>query len=83
MWGQALRFIGTLASGYWLNDFGGFVAKMLGPTYGTKVVRSDGKGFTWWFILLLSVALAAIVGGIAWFVGSMFDKKTSTKRRRK
>lgn len=82
MWGQAIRFIGTLASGYWLNDFGAFVAKALGPSTASKVVREDGKGFTWWFVLLIAGALALIVGGVAYFAGTMLDKKTSKRRRK-
>lgn len=78
MWGSIARILGiasTAATGYWLNDFGSWLA---GVTGTDSKVRTPSGGFKWWFVVLVGLILAGIayllIQGVSQFIPKRYRK---------
>jgi len=74
------RLVGTLATGYWLNDFGTWIATTFG--FGSKVVTPAGNKFQWWYVLILLVILGGLVSLVIWGIQKIVPSSRGRRRRR-
>jgi len=74
------RVVGTMASGYWLNDFATWVNNTLG--LGTKTLNSKQNGFSWWYLTIIMIVLAGMVLAVVYFISMLAGKGRKARRRR-
>lgn len=79
MWTSLLRilnFASYASIGYFINDFGAWIAGVTGTE--SKVKDSSG-GFRWWYVLIVAVIIAAIIYFVFWLLNQLVP----VKRRKK
>jgi len=64
-----LRVVATLATGYWLNDFGTW----LSTTLGLKPTQTlDNRGnLKWWYVLLVAGVIAGAIALVFMFLSKL------------
>lgn len=75
------RIVGTASAGYWLNDFATWVNNLLG--LGTKTYNKTQSAFSWWYLAIILIVLAAIVSGVLYFIQMLVPVRRGGRRRKR